>query len=360
MIEQAEPTRRTATRRATQGLATYSPFRLGLTAAIGFGLAYLLFRALEQGRDTIILIALSLFLAAGLDPAVRKLESLGLSRGPAVALVFVAGLLLGVGIGFAVVPPLIEQTSTFVAKLPGYVSELQNNHRIADLDRRFGVLNSIQAYLKDSKLVKDLATNLFSVGSTVATTIFQLFSLLVMTLYFLLYLRDITGFAYRLSPASRRARVSRIGDNIVGQIGHYVAGTAALAFSSGLMTLIFLWVARVPYPFALAFLVAILEIAPLVGSILAVGLVSTVVILESVPTGIATIIFFALWYAAQRIWLYPRLLHPSVRISPAAAVVGALAGYTLFGVIGFLVSIPLVAVMTLILREVVLPRQADR
>ena len=41
-------------------------------------------------------------------------------------------------------------------------------------------------------------------------------------------------------------------------------------------------------------------------------------------------------------------------------MVGALAGYTMLGVIGFLISIPLVAVLTLILREVVLPRQANR
>jgi predicted PurR-regulated permease PerM len=345
---------------SARSFATYSPFRLGLAAAIGFGLAYLLFRALEQGQETLILLALSLFLAAGLDPAVRKLESLGLSRGPAVASVFVGAILFLVGIGFAVVPPLIDQTATFVHNLPSYVTELQNNRRIAELDKRFGILQSVQNYLHDSKLVQQLASNLFSVGSTLATTIFQVFSLAVLTLYFLLYLRDITGFAYRLSPASRRPKVSRIGDKIVTQIGHYVVGTAALALSSGLVTLIFLWVAQVPYPFALAFIVAILELAPVVGAILATTVVSTVVMLESVPTGIATIVFFLAWYTAQRIWLYPRLLHPSVRISPAAAVVGALAGYTLFGVIGFLVSIPLVAVITLILREIVLPRQAAR
>ncbi|MGX7679409.1 AI-2E family transporter [Jatrophihabitans sp. DSM 45814] len=340
--------------------ATYSPFRLGLTAAIGFGLAYLLFRALDQGQDTLILLALSLFLAAGLDPAVRKLEGFGLSRGPAVAAVFVSAILILVGIGFAVVPPLVDQTATFVHNLPGYVTELQNNRRIAELDKRFGILNSIQNYLHDSKLVQQLASNLFTVGSTLATTIFQIFSLAVLTLYFLLYLRDITGFAYRLSPASRRPAVSRIGDKIVIQIGHYVVGTGALALSSGLISLIFFWIAGVHYPFALAFIVAVFELAPVVGAVLATTVVTTVVVLDSVPRGIATLVFFIVWYIAQRIWLYPRLLHPSVRISPAAAVVGALAGFTLFGVVGFLVSIPLVAVITLILREVVLPRQASR
>ncbi|HJQ02403.1 MAG TPA: AI-2E family transporter [Jatrophihabitans sp.] len=340
--------------------ATYSPFRLGLTAAIGFGLAYLLFRAVQQGRDSLLLLLLALFLAAGLDPAVRKLESFGLSRAPAVALVFVSALLLIAGLAVAVVPPLVQQTSTFVHNLPGYVDELQRNRRVADLDRRFGVLNSVQRYLKDSSLLKHAAGNLVSVGSAVASTIFQVFTLFILTLYFLTYFSDITGFAYRLTPASRRPQVSRIGDQIVNQIGHYLIGTVALALLRGLFTLIFLWLVGVPYPFALAFIAAALDIAPLVGTALAALVVCTVVLLESVPTGIAVICFFIGYEVLARLVFIPRLLDKSVRISPAAAVIGALAGYTMLGVIGFLISIPLVAVLTLILREVVLPRQAAR
>ncbi|MGI8665384.1 MAG: AI-2E family transporter, partial [Jatrophihabitans sp.] len=193
-----------------------------------------------------------------------------------------------------------------------------------------------------------------------ASTIFQVFSLAILTLYFLAYLRDITGFAYRLTPATRRPQVSRIGDKIVAQIGLYVVGTAALALLRGLFTLVFLWVVGVPYPFALAFIAAVLDLAPVVGTALAALVVSTVVLLESVPVGIAVICFFVGYEVLARLVFIPRLLDPSVRISPGAAVVGALAGYTMLGVIGFLISIPLVAVLTLILREVVLPRQAHR
>jgi predicted PurR-regulated permease PerM len=343
-----------------RGFATYSPFRLGLTAAIGFGLAYLLFRALERGQNTLLLILLALFLAAGLDPAVRRVQSWGLSRGPAVAVVFVATLLLLAALGFAVLPPLVEQTDTFVHNLPGYVTELQHNRRVADLDKRFGLLKAVQSYLKDSSLIKNLAGNLLSVGTAVASTIFEIFSLAVLTLYFLAFLTDITGFAYRLTPASRRPQVRSIGDKIVIQIGLYVKGTVSLALLRGVVTLVVLAALQVPYPFALAFIAAILDIAPVVGALLAAIVVSTVVLLESVPAGITVIVFFVLYEVAARLLFIPRLLDRSLRVSPAAAVVGALAGYTVFGVIGFLISIPLVAVITLILREVLLPRQEAR
>jgi len=348
------------TARPRRSFATYSPFRLGLTAAIGFGLAYLLFRALEHGKDTLILLGLSLFLAAGLDPAVRRVEAAGLKRGPAVAIVFVGALAFLTAMCLAVVPPLVDQTTTFLHNLPGYVTDLQHNRRIAELDRRFGVLSSIQDRLKGSGLVQQVAGNLLSVGTTVASTIFEIFTLAILTLYFLAYLRDITAFAYRLTPASRRPRVSRIGDKIVAQIGAYVVGTVALALLRGGVTAVFLWIVGVPYPFALAFVAALLDLAPVLGTALGALVVSTVVLLESVPTGIGVIGFFLAYEVVARMLLMPRLLDRSVRISPAGALIGALVGYTVLGVIGFLISIPLVAVLTLIMREVVLPRQANR
>ena len=343
-----------------RGLATYSPFRLGLTATIGFGLAYVLFRALEHSKDTVVLLGLSLFLAAGLDPVVRRLESTGLKRGLSVAIVFIGVLAFLTAMCLAVVPPLISQTATFLHNLPTYIDDLQQNRRIADLDQRFRVLDSINNRVQESAFVQQVAGNLLSVGTTVASTIFEVVTLAILTLYFLAYLRDITAFAYRLTPASRRPQVSRIGDKIVAQIGAYVVGTAALALLRGAFTLVFLWAVGVPYPFALAFIAALLDLAPVVGTVLAAVVVSTVVLLESIPTGIGVVGFFVAYEAVARMLFLPRLLDRSVRISPAAALVGALAGYTMLGVIGFLISIPLVAVITLIMREVVLPRQASR
>ncbi|MGL1673524.1 AI-2E family transporter, partial [Vibrio parahaemolyticus] len=91
---------------------------------------------------------------------------------------------------------------------------------------------------------------------------------------------DITGFAYRLTPASRRPQVRSIGDKIVIQIGLYVKGTVSLALLRGVVTLVVLAALQVPDPFALAFIAAILDIAPVVGALLAAIVVSTVVLLE--------------------------------------------------------------------------------
>ena len=99
----------------------------------------------------------------------------------------------------------------------------------------------MQKRLEDWAIIQQVAGDLLSVGSTVASTIFEIFTLAILTLYFLAYLRDITAFAYRLTPASRPQRVSRIGDSRVAQIGAYVVGTRrAGAAARRLAPLVFL------------------------------------------------------------------------------------------------------------------------
>ena len=58
--------------------------------------------------------------------------------------------------------------------------------------------------------------------------------------------------------------------------------------------------------------------------------------------------------------IYPTVMRRSVKVSDVAAIVAALLGVALFGVVGALVAIPMVAGIQLIIREVVVPTMQDR
>ena len=333
---------------------------VGFAAAVGVGLAYLLFRVLVDARDILVLLALSLFFAVGLDPGVRAVQQLGLRRPLAVGVVFLCLAAAATGFGFAVVPPLVDQITNFVHNLPGYLSDLQHNPRVGRLDQRFHLINKIKSYVVSGDLVKTLAGNVLNAGTAVASTVFDGFTVLVLTLYFMAYLDHITAFGYRLAPRSRRQRAEQIGSKILAQVGEYVAGNLVLALIAGSFSLIWLAAIGAPVPIALAFVVAMLDVIPLIGATLAALVVSVIVLIASIPLGIATIAFFIVYQILENHLLVPRLFRNRVSISPVAPIVGALAGATLLGVIGFLLAIPLVATLDLILREVVVPRQRRR
>ena len=80
----------------------------------------------------------------------------------------------------------------------------------------------------------------------------------------------------------------------------------------------------------------------------------------SLTTGIVCAVFFVIYQQVENYLIYPNVMRRSVKVSDVAAVVAALLGAALFGVIGALAAIPMVAAIQLIGREVVLPAAERR
>ncbi len=337
-----------------------SPFTVGFATAVGVGGAYLLLRSVVHARDILVLTALSLFLAAGMDPVIRFGERLGLRRGLSVAAVFVLVAGVFVAFGFAVAPPLIDQANAFYHHIPDYLDSLRRNPRIARLDRQTHLIQRFRDYITSGGLLRREQRNVVSAGTTIATTIFGGVSVLVLTLYFMAYFDQIERFAYRMVPRSRRERAEQVGARITDQVGEYVAGNLLLAFIAGVVALAWFGAIGAPYPIALAFVVAMLDVVPLLGAPVAIVIVTTVELVDSTALGIATLVFLVGYQIAENYLLVPRIFRNRVVVNPVVTIVGALVGATLLGIVGFLLAIPLVAVADLVVREVVIPRQAER
>jgi predicted PurR-regulated permease PerM len=277
-------------------------------------------------------------------------------RGGAVGIVFLGVLAFFAAFGYAVLPPVVTQVANFVEALPGYVGDLQNNAVVDDLDQRFGLVDRLNDYVTGD-LGTQVAGNIVSIGQQVAGLIFKGLTILILTLYFLSSFNAIKETAYRLVPRSRRARVTLIGDEILGRVGGYVAGALVVALIAGTATLVWVSALGIPYPLALALIVAITDIIPLIGATIGAVVVTAVAFFVSLPVGIATAVFFIIYQQVENYFVYPRVMSRSVDVNPAAAIVGALVGGTLLGFVGALLAVPATAAIQLILREVLVPRQ---
>lgn len=334
----------------------FSPFRVGFAFTTGAGMAYLLYQAFMSARSVLVLVLVAAFLAIGLNPMVSRLEQMGLRRGGAVGIVFLGLLAFFAAFGYAVLPPVVTQIANFVEALPGYVRDLQNNPTVDDLDERFGLVDRLNDYVTGD-LGTQVAGNIVSIGQQLAGIVFKGLTVLILTLYFLSSFNAIKETAYRLVPRSRRARVNLIGDEILGRVGGYVAGAVVVALIAGTSTLVWVSSLGIPYPLALALIVALTDVIPLIGATIGAVVVTAVAFFVSVPVGIATGIFFLVYQQVENYLVYPRVMSRSVDVNPAAAIVGALVGGTLLGFVGALLAVPATAAIQLILREVLVPRQ---
>lgn len=184
-------------------------------------------------------------------------------------------------------------------------------------------------------------------------------SVLILTLYFLSALPSIKRQAYRLAPRSRRTRVQLLGGEILRRIGGYIAGALTVATCAGISSIVFLQAIDLQYALALALLVALFDLIPMIGATHGAAVVTLVALVDSVPKALACVAFYVAYQQFENYFICPRVMKRSVDVPPALSVVAALIGGALLGVVGALLAIPTAAAVLLIVREVLIPRQDE-
>ena len=336
-----------------------NPFLIGFVGGLGVLLAYAAFLGLRNAASILVLIFIALFLAMGLNPAVMRLRTWGVPRGGAVAIVALTVVALLAGGLVALIPPLVTQTTQLIDNLPEFIQSLQRNQTINDVVQRYDILTKVQDAVNAGTL-GNVFGGVVGGAKLLFGTIFNILTVLVLTIYFMAAFDRIKEGAYALVPASRRTRVRLLTDEILGKVGAYMVGALAIAVLAGAATFVFALIIGLVYPFALAVVVAVCDLIPQIGATLGAVIVSLVAVASSLTAGIISILFFIVYQQVENYLIYPTVMRRSVKVSDVAAIVAALLGVALFGVIGALVAIPMVAGIQLIMREVVLPAMQDR
>lgn len=335
-----------------------APFYFGFFAALGALIAFWLFQAVASIGSTLLLVIVAFFLAAGLNPSVEFLERRGLRRSIATTVVIIAAAGAIALFIVAIVPVITDQVRALTDNAPMWLDELQRNKQIQELNDEYDVIDKAKDYVANGDFISTLFGGVLGFGLRILSAVFNAFIIIVLTLYFLASLKTTTHAIYRLAPASRRERVTKLGDKVIHNIGGYVSGAFIVALCAGFSSLIFLWFTEVrEYAVALAFVVALLDIIPMIGATLGAIVVTAIAFATDVKSGIACVIFFVIYQQVENYVIYPRVMSRSVDLPGAVIVIAALIGAGLLGVVGALLAIPTAAAVLLVIREVVVRRQ---
>jgi predicted PurR-regulated permease PerM len=332
-----------------------SPYLVGLQGAAGVATTYGLLLLLSASRPVLVLVGLALFLAIGLDPAVRWLNR-WLPRKVAVAVVTLT--MLGVVAGFlaAAIPPLTTQTAQLIHDFPHYVKQLNDhNSAIGRYNARYHLQQRLTAALSSGG-GSSWFGGLLGAGQAVLTGIGETATVLVLTIYFLADMPRIRQFVYRLIPNSRRPRAILLGDEMFAKVGGFVLGNLTTSLIAGVGTFIWLLIFGIPYPLLLALMVALLDLIPIVGSTVGGIVVSLIALTVSLPVAIATALFYMAFRLAEDYLLVPRIIGRVVQVPATVTFVAVLFGGATLGILGALVAIPVAAAIRILLQETVFPR----
>jgi predicted PurR-regulated permease PerM len=339
---------------------TQQPFYFGFLAATGAIVAIALLQALQSASQVFILIIISLFLAMGLNPAVSALENLTKKRALSVSIVVISVLLIVLAAFLIIAPPVFNQLNDFVDGAPQLIDSLRNNSTFLKLDQEYGLVTSIQdkfeEWFSDGQLLTGAFGGVLGVGKTVLSGAFSTLTVLVLTLYFLFSLPSVTKVFYRLAPASRRERVSKIGDAIIARVGSFVGSQILIALFASIFVFFLSLVLDLPYAAALGMLILFVALIPLVGHFIGGGIVTLVALTQSPTKGLLAIVLYTLYVQIENYLITPKIMRRTLAIPGLVTIVAALLGTSLLGLVGGVLAVPIAAAILLIMDEVVFPK----
>jgi predicted PurR-regulated permease PerM len=304
---------------------------------------------------------ISLFLTLALNPLVEALTRRNVRRGWAVTIVFIGLLGVFTLVGWVVIPPVAQQAGELTSNAPRMLDDLLRNQWVQDVDHRYQLVQRISEEVNkrvaDGNLWAGVFGGVLDAGKLIASGVFSVLTVLVLTLYFVSSLPAVKQAAYALVPASRRPRTRSLAEEVMRRVGSYAIGQVAVAAINACFAWIMMSLIGLKFAAVLAVAVGFLGLVPMVGATLGATVVAVVAFFDEPKKALIVIIYFVVYQQLENYAVMPRVMQRTVAVPGAVTVVAALAGGTLLGMLGALLAIPFAAGALLLYEEVLVPRQ---
>jgi predicted PurR-regulated permease PerM len=345
-----------------QNIKIASAFQVGLFGGLGVLTALVIGGAITTLANVITYVFAAVFLALGLDHLFSTLEKLKLPR-PLAVLTVVAAL-----VGFlalmiwSLTPTLITQSTNFLASAPALIQDVTKIPWVVNLDEQLGgavgsALANAGGFLSDSANWPSLVGGVVQVGISLFSGAFGLLIILVLTVFFLASLKNLKASLIKLVPASKRERYTEISKQVSMSVGRYVIGQVSVAGLNATLAFIVMSIVGLPFALVLTFIVFLLAIIPLIGSVSGAAVVVIVALAVSPTSAIVLAVYFLIYLQIEAYVVSPRVMKVAVSVPAPIVVIAALSGGALLGILGALVAIPFTASVIFIVREIFIPRQ---
>jgi predicted PurR-regulated permease PerM len=328
-------------------------FVAGFISGILTSLTYLFF-----------LIVLSIFFAYLIEPLVqmirRPFENMTYDKYmPRPLAIATAYLLVFSTLGITVTlltPLVVEQAREFSTSLPGYTESIQARFRdISTRYKRYQIPEAVQGQINDkaSGIVAGIGSE---VGDFLIGALYFIPWLILVPILAFFFLKDANLFRVsllRIFPSGDwRTRIESIIYDVNTTLAAYTRAQLISCGLIGTLCTIGFYLLGVNYALLLGVLAGIFEFVPLIGPITIAIIAIFIGGLESGWQALYIGIFLAVLRILQDYVFYPRIVREGVHLHPLAIILSVLAGEQVAGIPGVFLSIPVVALLTVVYKHI--------
>ena len=285
-----------------------------------------------------------------------------MSRGLSILIVYIIAILLIVLIVNVVLPVVLNSVVELGSNLQGYYTTAVNKlNSLPDNSPLKGdILTNSVAALKNIDLTQYInASDITQYAKgilNIATTIFDVFVALVVSIYLLAERREILSFIKKLAFALFNQKTSKsLGKyfNSTNQIFFkFLASQLLDAIVVGTLITIAFSIIGIKYAPLLGFLIGLFNMIPYFGSIIAVAVCSLITLISGGLSQMIWMIIVAV--VIQQIdanIINPKILGNSLKVSPLIIISAVTIGGAYFGVIGMFLAVPIAAAFKIIIMD---------
>lgn len=327
---------------------------LGVAALLlGVGVVYLI-------RDTLGAFVLGALLAFLINPMVDRLARF-LPRALAIVVIFVALVAVLAGVATVFVPLLTTEIGQLQAQLPSILSQAQGQieHLQGQKITLFGfqIDLSRQANNLDQRAGEFLLGqfgNALTIGLVALNLLLQVILTLIVAFLVSLDAHNISSFVRQLVPGDYREDFDDIWPKLKSMLFGYLRGQLTVATIIGVGVGVALWIEKMPFAFALGVLAGITALVPFIGPW--IGAIPILLVALSAGVGEAVLVGVTYLVITNVVlqFLFPRILGAAVKLPALLVIVAFLAGFSLAGILGMFIAIPVAATIAILFDHVYL------
>ena len=333
------------------------------SALFGTILTVALLWLVVQASNVFLLLFLAVLLSLFLRAVADVFES-RLRLPSAIALLGAVVISLGalVGLVTILVPPFAEQTRALAQELPKYIAGLEN--QLAKLGER---IPPLKAYLAtdNHKAVTVLYEQASAQLEGLLPKVFGLlhlaidgFALMVMALYLARSPADYREWLIALFPPTQRELVRDVLLEIARDLRSWITGQLLGMVILATLTAIGLAALRVPYWLTFGILTGAVAIIPFFGTLVSTAVPALFVLASDGDPWrvLGVVILGTVIHLIESNLVVPLITENQVKLPPVLSIMSVLIFGQLLGAVGLIVAVPILVVLTVIVRRVLVNR----
>nr|WP_090889561.1 AI-2E family transporter [Evansella caseinilytica] len=303
------------------------------------------------------------FLVAGVlfylfRPVVYWLHEKKVPKGLSIFIIYLAFIGLLTGFFFLIGPPLQKQVMNLVNNMPFLVNEvrkiiiqLQEVEWIAQFQQsdNFSIENISETITSNIMYAFDfITTNVASLLGVVTNALMMLIMIPFMLFYILKDGHKAPDQVLRFFPEKQQIEGKRILNDMDKALSSYIQGQLFVSFCVGVLMFISYLIIGIEYSLILALVAMFTNLIPFIGPWIGAVPAVIVALIQSPITAVWVILAIVVVQQVESNFISPQVMGKKLSVHPLTILVLILVAGRFAGFLGFLIAVPMYAVLKVI------------